>query len=89
MNENFKESKTFPNLIDTEIMVEPIAYLDDLGGKKYFLKDKEGRYIWLDSDLESYEIVDEATVFSAIIKHDYQPVEKQEFFSFTERKKYL
>lgn len=81
---NFQEE-----LISPETLVMPIAFLDDLGGKKYFLKDKEGRYFWLNSDLESYEIVDEATIFSAIIKHDYQPVEEQKFFPFTERKNYL
>jgi hypothetical protein len=83
------KNKFQKELISPGTLVMPVAYLDDLGGKKYFLKNKEGRYIWLDSDLESYEIVEETTVFSAIIKYDYQPVEKQEFSPFVERKKYL
>lgn len=70
-------------------IVRVLAALDDLGGRKYFLKDNEGGYWWLGVDLEDCEQVSEAQVFDAILNHGYQETKNAEEFEFSKRKEAL
>ena len=71
---------------EAQTFVQVVAYLDDLGGRKYFLKDDRGRYFWMDSDLETCTEANEGMLVSAVTKHDYQLVQNSELFAFEERK---
>lgn len=69
--------------------VTVVAYLDDLSGRKYFLKTEQNKYFWLDSDLDHFEETNESAVLSAIIKHGYKSQANGQTFEFGQRKEVL
>lgn len=69
--------------------VSVVAFLDDPGGKRYFLKSETGKYFYLDQNLTHCEEVDESAVASAIIKHGYRPKADGSTFSFEDRFEFL
>ncbi|MEI6843145.1 MAG: hypothetical protein WCK48_01360 [bacterium] len=69
--------------------VKVFAVLKDLGGSKYFLQTENGSFLWVDNDLNTCQDVDEATVYAAVVKHDYRIVEDQQLFRFGERDEIL
>ncbi len=75
--------------VNNTTKIQVFAELDDLSGKKYYLKAAQGYYIWLDSDLERFEVVPEAAAYSAVIKHGYKMVENQTTINFADRKDFL
>ena len=83
--------ETQPNNFELEpnTKVTVVAFLDDIGGKRYFLKTDGGQYIFLQQDLEKYEEVSEVEVASAILKHGYKPQVGGEVFEFGKRREVL
>ena len=81
---NFEQpTKKFELGPDEKVSV--VAFLDDPGGKRYFLKSETGKYFYLDQSLTHCEEVDETAVASSIIKHGYRPKADEPSFSFGDR----
>jgi len=82
--QQFNNSELQPNA-----QVQVVAYLDDISGKRYFLKTSQRKYFLLNEDLEQYEEVPEVAVASAILKHGYKPLSDGQLFEFSKRKEVL
>jgi hypothetical protein len=72
-----------------DLKIQVMAVLDDIGGKRYFVKTEAGKYLYLAQGLEHCEEVDESAVASAIIKHGYKPVADGQVFEFGQRMEVL
>lgn len=84
LEEKFDKFKLQP---DTQ--VQAVASLEVIDGKKYLLKTSQEKYFLLNQDLEQYEEVPEVVVASAILKHDYEPIDNGQIFEFGHRKEFL
>lgn len=87
MNKLEQQFHNFELKQNTQVQV--IAFLDDIGGRRYFLKTNKEQYFSLNQNLDQYEEVPEVVVTSAIIKHGYKPQVDGQIFEFGQRKEVL
>ncbi len=87
MNNFETQQNQFELTPDMEVRI--VAFLDDLGGKRYFMKTKTGQCVYLDQSLDNWEVVDDSAVASAVIKHGYKPMDSEFYFAFGQRKEIL
>lgn len=84
-----QEIGNYSSEIDQHTNVSVFAVLDDLSGRKYYLRTADGQYLWLDSDLKRFEVTIEQSAFAAVVKHGYKMIDTDQTFSFVERDKFL